>query len=343
MTDFNLTPAQSGILDELAADPVTQTEDAVLAKKQDGTMVEITPEGEVRDPTEAPPQPEPEVIDGEAEEIPDEETIEDPELSKPPAAALAVDIRDSQDVYRAMDRNDEVMILEEIQGRALDTFVYSFKLAGKLTTDLTVSGVSEVVRLMNERGGCQIGISEQPPIVEEFREGDEDFYRVLVYARDGRQAGSGRWGTAVEPKMMELKDGTKKWDKFAMTKALNKAERNALKKQIPEDFRQTVIHQYLGTHHVLELKPLAVTGGGAVAELPPALDDERAQAIKAEIHDAYKRLRALNKLKLPPARFNAFLTKAETESHERLEVFRDSILDWITEEEKRLAAVEATS
>lgn len=341
------TPAQSGILDQLNAEPISFTEDdSWLAKKPDGTMVEITLEGELREPGEPAP-PEPEVIDAEAEEVPVDDGPLDPseaspeeiEAAKPDAVAIAVDPSDPADVYRAMDRADEILILDELAERALDTFIYSFESGGNRMTDLTVAGVNESVRLMNERGGTQIGVSEQAPVVEHFKRGEEDYIRVLVFARDGRTPGSGRWGTAVEP---EKQKG--KWDKFAFTKALNKAQRNALKMQIPEEFRQRLIAQYLGTHHMQELKSieqikgaLTGSGAGAVAELPPALDDDKAKAIKAEIQERYRRLRELNPLKCPAAKLNAFLAKAETESHERMELLRDTFDQWIAEEEARLA------
>lgn len=343
MTEFNLSAAQGGLCDELDAEPISQTEEAVLARKADGTLIEITPDGEVRDPDEQAAPPPPEEIDGEAEEIPldtsEQATPEEIEAAKPTAVELAVDVADPNDVYRVMDRADEVLILDELQERALDTFVYSFTSGGQRQTDLTVAGVSEAVRLMNERGGAQIGISEQPPVVERETRGGEEYVRVMVFARDTRRPGSGRWGTAIEPVNFQDTKRKGQWDKFAFTKALNKAERNALKKQIPEDFRQTIIAQYLGTHHMQELKPLdalKVTGGGPLAELPPPLDDDKAKAIKAEILDRYKRLRELNRLKCPPAKLNAYLGKAETESHERMELLRDTFDNWIEEEEGRL-------
>lgn len=344
MTDQTPNPAQSGIMDELEAELVQFVDDVALAKKPDGELVEITPEGEVRDPTEKPAPTE--TIDSDAEEIPlpeglDENvTFEDIEAAKPTPAELLVDPNDPGDVFRKMDRADEDLILAELQNRALETFLYSFESGGKLLTDLTVAGVNETVRLMNERGGAQVGISDQPPVVEYERRGEEEYVRVMVFARDSRMPGSGRWGTAMEP--VKQQGGSKKgeWDKFAFTKALNKAQRNALKMQIPEDWRQYIIAQYLNTTHVKNLEPLNVVkgiGAGAVAELPPALDDDEAKAIKAEIHEAFNRLRKLNPIRCPPAKLQGFLTKAETESHERMRLLLKSLEQWIEEEEDAVA------
>lgn len=337
MAEFDLSPAQSGLVDEFAAEALAQTPAGVVARKPDGTMVEISPEGEVKELTEGDWQAgreEPADENGEAAEVDQLPTLEEltaeesPEAYKPPEVALAVDTRDPADVYRAMDRADEVLILDELMGRALDTMVYSFEQDGHLVTDLTVAGVNETVRLMNERGGTQVGISDQQPIVDEFRQGDHDYFRVLVFARDSRFPQSGRWGTAIEPVMMKRKNGGEKWDKFALTKALNKAQRNALRALIPEDFRQTIIALFLNKGKVQTLKPL---GAGKVAELPPAVTGERAEALEREIREAYAELKALNPLRMPPARFNVFLVKAQI-SHEGLEDFREQLRQLVGEE-----------
>lgn len=339
MSDVNPTAAQSGVMDELNADPVSQTEDCILAKKPDGAFVEITPEGETRDPDQPPPGPvDEEALSGEIVTDGSQVSSEEVEAAKPTDIELAVDPSDPNDLYRKMDRADEVLILEELQERALQTFVYSFESSGSRKTDLTVAGVNEAIRLMNERGGTQIGISEQAPIVEREEQGGKEYIRVMVFARDTRMPGSGKWGTAVEP--LHFSNGN--WDKFAFTKALNKAERNALKKQIPEDFRQTIIAQYLGTVHQKELKSieeLRVAGGGSAAELPsgPILDDEKAEVLRDEINTLYRELREINPLKWPPAAKTQHLRQAEGDSHERMETLRDTVQDWLQTERERVA------
>lgn len=345
MTELTPTEAQITTLKSLPAETVTLAEDHLLAKRPDGTMVTILDDGDWSE-VEDPAPPEPEVIDGTAEEVPvdvgdpSEASPEEIEAAKPDALELMVDPRDPDSVYRVMDRADEVLILDELQERALDTFVYSFTSGGKRMTDLTVAGVNESVRLMNERGGTQIGISEQAPVVDHETRAGEEYVRVMVYARDGRAAGSGRWGTAVEPCDHQDQKRKGQWDKFAFTKALNKAQRNALKMQIPEDFRQTIIAQYLGTHHMQELKPLTAIGAGTaalVAETGPVLEDERAEQLRQEITEGYRDLRKLNRIKFPPAKKGAYIRKAEGEGHDKLEGLRDLVQDWIEEEEKRLA------
>jgi hypothetical protein len=317
------SPAQSGIMDELKAEPLRQTEAGIIARKEGGEIVEITPDGEIRDPNADQP-PGPITMEEVAGELVPAD-VSDADAFKPPETTLAVVSDD--DVFRAMDRADEMLILDEIQGRALDTWVYSYtNKRNELITNLSVHGVNETVRLLNERGGLQLGISEQPPLVDEKTEADgKSYYRVMVFARDGRKPHTGRWGTAVEPKMMEFRKGGEGWDKFALTKALNKAQRNALAMLIPEDFRAHIIAQALGHGRVQKLLPAAAPTA-ALEEGKPVLADERAEELKKEIRDAYSELKELNRQAIRPGHYNTMLSSAERESHERLEELRDHVI-----------------
>lgn len=323
MADVNPTPAQSGVLDELEAEPLRQTETGIVAKKPDGTIVEVDPDGEVNEIEEGLPEP---VILG------DPDSVADADDYKPSSTELEVINLD--DLPRAMDLADEVMILDEIQGRALDKWVYSFTHEGKLVTDLTVHGVNECVRVMNERGGTRVGVSPQPPLVEQFNEGDQRMYRAMVYAVDGR-TGVGHWGMAIEK--ANFKNG--KWDKFAQTKAMNKAERNALKKHLPAQLIEHLIAQALGQGKVQELQP-AATSAAKVIEEKPVIDDDRAQELKKEIRELYGKLKELNRMAVPPGQYNTLLASAERESHERLEELRDHIASALEREEKKAEAAQ---
>jgi len=320
MPEITPTAPQAGLMDELKADPLRQTADsAIVAKKPDGELVEITAEGEVKPFTEDQPEPIPAT-----DLVPVDAT--DADEFKPDATDLLV--ADLDDLPRAMDRADEVMILDEIQGRALANWVYSFEVGGKLQTDLTVHGVNECVRVLNERGGTKVGVSKDPPLIDQFTEGEERYYRALVYAED-RRTGVGNWGIAIEPSKVKGK-----WDKFAQTKALNKAERNALKKHIPDEFRQVIIAQAIGKGRVQVLKPL---GLGMPKDERPVLTDERAQELKAEIREAFVELKKLNRLAIKPGQYNSMLFGAERDSHERLEETLETINSAIAVEEEAKA------
>lgn len=326
-----LTPSQHGKLDEIGADPVQMLDNGAVVVKVEGTgeLRQIGPRGGDEPFTGELTNPEPaleldagalaaEIIEGSAEEDvepPAGADVEGADESKPSEADLAVDSRGSAELVRheavkAMDRADEVLILDEIQGRTLRTFVYSFEQSGQILTDLTVAGVNEVIRLMNERGGCQIGISEQPPIIEEITEDGKEKVRVQVYAFDARRPGTGRWGVATEPKKMRLKGGGEVYDKFAVTKALNKAQRNALKMQIPEEFRQTIIATFLNEPKAV--KVLEPVGAGAVGALPPPADSAEAKQLLKEIEETRDEIYKHDRVSvLNPAKYNAWLTQAQ--------------------------------
>jgi hypothetical protein len=312
------TPSQQQAIKELQAehgDLYYRVEDdgKVMVELGDASRVLIGPRGAVSevgsDPTqeEVPPAEEP--INGTAEEVPLAEG-ETPSDFAPASEELMVR-EDEGDLYRVMDRADEALILEEIQGNTLATMLYSFPQQGNVVTDLSVKGVQEIIRLLNERGGAKIGIADTPPVIQET----DESWRVMVRAVDGR-TGVGRWGIAEQPKVMDTKKGPLK-DKFALTKALNKAERNALAKMIPEQFKQTVIAQFLGTPEAVKtLKPV----DAKAPELAPPLQDEEATQLQAQIHDRYDKFKALGQpytMRMTPAAFNVYLSTAES-SHQRM-------------------------
>jgi hypothetical protein len=318
-TEHAMTASQTETLQlmqmerEEAAPQGFTEEGQLIVQVEDGSKVLIGRRGGVSevgsDPTqeEVPPAEEP--IEGHAEEVPlaDGETPAD----FAPASEELMVREDEGDLYRVMDRADEALILEEIQGNTLATMLYSFPQQGNVVTDLSVKGVQEIIRLLNERGGAKIGIADTPPVIQET----EDSWRVMVRAVDGR-TGVGRWGIAEQPKVMDTKKGPLK-DKFALTKALNKAERNALAKMIPEQFKQTVIAQFLGTPEAVKtLKPV----DAKAPELAPPLQDEEATQLQAQIHDRYDKFKALGQpytMRMTPAAFNVYLSTAES-SHQRM-------------------------
>lgn len=320
-----LTPSQERVLSEIEEEGLPSAVrgwdgSKLIVEMADGGKVLIGPRGGVDEvgsnPVEKP-------IEGEAEEIPVPDA--DPEDFKPPAEELMVR-EDEGDLYRVMDRADEALILEEIQGNTLATMLYSFPQGGSVVTDLTVHGVTEIVRLLNERGGAKIGIAPDPPAISET----EDGYRVMVRAIDLR-TGVSRWGIAEQEKQMKSGQQMIR-DKFALTKALNKAERNALAKMIPEQFKQTVIAQFLGTPEAVKtLKPVET---GAAAKVEPPLKDDEAVQLQAQIHDRYDKFKALGQphtMRMTPAAFNAYFSVAAS-SHQNMRALIAHI-ETITEEE----------
>jgi hypothetical protein len=297
---------------------------------------------------------EPETVDAEAVEQPELSSEEQIARAAEAAAAtgmFAGDVSDAddfkpagrelvvtpdRDVYRVMDRADEIQILDELQGRALEAMVYSFSSGGQQITDLTYAGVREVVRTLNRDRYTAIRISGiVPPKIEEFTEDGESYYRVMVYAED-IATGLGQWGTATEPK--HIGKSKPKWDKFALTKALNKAQRNAMKAVIPLEFQQTIVAQFLGDESKVR-RIAAGPGAEALAELPPPLEDDLMKELQNNARERYRVLQELNRLAMLPAAFNAYLTRT-AHDHQRTRDMVEHIEGLIVQENARREAQE---
>lgn len=275
---------------------------------------------------------------------------DDPTDFEPTGRALVVsDPFDSLERLVVMDRHDEQLMMQELQGRVLDVMLYSFEQAGETLTDLSVQGVYECVRVMNATGKVRIHIAEESLRIETSTEdvgsGPEDCWIATVYATDPR-TGFGQFGTFVQSKRTALTASKAAYRKqkrtrdgkahgvaddntvanpFARQIALNKAQRNALRAMIPERIRQALIAQYLGdTDRVRVIE----VGAGArnIADLPPKLTDDRAQALHDEIKRVYDLLHAAAPIALLPAQLYAYTIRAQ-HSHTELEALLEYVRD----------------
>lgn len=125
-------------------------------------------------------------------------------------------------LFEDFDRMDEEQIVRELMGGAVEEYVYSFKQGEAVVTGLSVTGVMAVAQHM---GGITC---DDPPRWEIT----DDEYYCEIKATD-RKTGLTLWGSATQPRMMRAK-GVDKPDSFARQKALSKAQRNAIRKLIPE-------------------------------------------------------------------------------------------------------------
>lgn len=234
-------------------------------------------------------------------------------------------------VFEALDRHDEEQVLMFLQQRAVAEWFYKFPQDGQLVVDLSIKGVFDTVAAMNRTGKCRLRIipgSLQGATVDED---GQTFYEATVWAED-QVSGAVYSGHSYEPKRKKLKDSTAAkyrkdgkpvgedntvWNPFAKTIAVNKAERNALAKFIPQRVRLTLIAQFLNQPgRIREIK--AGVGAEQTAELPPPLTDDRARELKERIRAVYLEIREVNRLAVLPGQFNAKLSRAEYE-HARLE------------------------
>ncbi len=254
---------------------------------------------------------------------------------------------DPNAAFQAMERYDETQIIEEIEGRMSEVLVY------KIPTgmDLSFSGVREAIRLIGERTGRRINTGRHAPISEVIQINGESYHQVKVYAED-EASGQGYWGTAQQPVRMKLRaDTARKYrekgkkvgdddtvdDEFAYTKALSKAQRNALKYFIPEQIRQGILA--IAKNDPRKLREITMGAGAPMEDKPKALGDPEAEKLIASCRETYQAIgREFPdfKTKVPPGRFNSDL-QAAWSSHEALRTLLGQLEDTRSAYEKAAA------
>lgn len=270
------------------------------------------------------------------------EDASDADEYRPPSTELVVS--EDRDVFEVMDAHDVEQIIDAMQGRLLDVSLYSFEQGGQRVTELSWKGVRECVFEMNQTGKCRIGVIPETLAVETVIEDGETVYKATVFARD-EVSGAAYAGFAKEPKMMKLRNGKEKLDPYAETKAINKSERNSLRKFIPERLAQTLIAQFLKDEN--RVKQLRSEGPmvGKVAELPPPIDTDEARVLVAEVDRLWEEVRAVPGFAavMTPAVFFAYKTRAVAQKPgapgdvTELVQFRDTLVD-VLERARRKAS-----
>ena len=146
--------------------------------------------------------------------------------------------------YEVVDQVDDQAIVELMTGQAIQDYVYSFNQGGRVVEGLTLAGINEAA---NRRGGIQVEEMEYEEL--------ENSWIATVKAVD-TVTGSSRWGAYEQPKKMT---GGRP-DPFAFTKAIHKAQRNAIKQLLPVPVIREVLNFYLQRK---------VQGGNAQQQLKP--------------------------------------------------------------------------
>ena len=171
--------------------------------------------------------------------------------------------------YEVIDQADDQAIVEMMTGQAIQEYVYSFKQAGRAVEGLTLAGINEAA---NRRGGI---------VVEDIQfEEKEDSWVAIVKATD-TLTGSSRYGAFEQPKRTGSRD-----DPFAFTKAIHKAQRNAIKQLLPVPIIKEILNYYLHGK-----KPASIQSQTA---LPPGTGrtaDDKSESAQASVFAMASRLR----------------------------------------------------
>lgn len=276
----------------------------------------------------------------EGEEVDGEVAGPDPELAGPVDEFLGANaelvVSDPQDRHEgmiAMDAHDVELLMRDIteqaQGAALRKWVYKLPSQGK-PEGLSVHGVQDIVQRMNWTGKCAIkALPETLAIRMEQVDGEngpEPYIVATIFAEDAK-TGSVLPGVSSEPRMMQLKESTAKakreegkqirpdgkvFDRFAETKAVQKATRNAIGAFIPEEVEQAVLAMAFGDARRVER--IQTKAEAEAAQLPPALGTPEALALEERCSAIYAEVRELGngkgKLALPPGRFNGLMASS---------------------------------
>jgi len=125
--------------------------------------------------------------------------------------------------YDLLDQRDEEQILAEIKGNIITEMFYSFNIEGRKVTGVSWVGTKEIARQYGNINMDFIKCEETP-----------DSYIAIVKATDTKR-GTSLLGTAMQSKNMTTRNGEVA-DRFAYTKAVSKAQRNAIRAIIPERY-----------------------------------------------------------------------------------------------------------
>lgn len=136
--------------------------------------------------------------------------------------------------FQELDRRDDTQIIEEMQGKVLSTYFYSFDSRGKRVVGISYSGTKAVAQKLGK-----ITIKEHKVWSE-----DNAFHAVVVVRDTVRELET--IGAASCTKFEKvLNNMTKQTEEkpvaFALPKVISKAYRNALRSLIPE---ATIVEMY---------------------------------------------------------------------------------------------------
>jgi hypothetical protein len=137
-----------------------------------------------------------------------------------------------EEIFAEMDKRDEDQILAEIKGKVLEQYVYTIRRAGQDITNLSWAGIKECARRMGHIKILEMDVEEK-----------EDCWICMAKAKDVVNDIE-LWGSAQQMKTM--KSGNDMViDQFALQKCVSKAQRNALRTLIPEQFIAGMIQSVL--------------------------------------------------------------------------------------------------
>ena len=167
--------------------------------------------------------------------------------------------------YEVLDQVDDQAIVEMMTGQSIQDYVYSFKQGGKTVEGLTLAGINEAA---NRRGGIQVDDVQY--------EEREHSWLATAKATD-TVTGSSRYGAYEQPKRMGSRD-----DPHAFTKAIHKAQRNAVKQLLPVTVIKEVLNFYLHRQAGGETAQMGLPSAASTGQISNAQKAAFSMATKLE-------------------------------------------------------------
>ena len=167
--------------------------------------------------------------------------------------------------YEVLDQVDDQAIVEMMTGQSIQDYVYSFKQGGKTVEGLTLAGINEAA---NRRGGIQ---------VDDVQYEERDHSWLATAKATDTVTGSSRYGAYEQPKRMGNRD-----DPHAFTKAIHKAQRNAVKQLLPVTVIKEVLNFYLHRQTGGETAQMGLPSAASTAKISNAQKAAFSMATKLE-------------------------------------------------------------
>jgi len=163
-------------------------------------------------------------------------------------------INPGQEFVIASELADDEAIEQELMGRAMEQYVYSFDQKGKLVTGLTVAGVNEMCRQLtkNPKSGIKVRINPESIKIDTNVEMDGNKGVSVTVIAENMLTGETGIGAKFEPYKKTGRSGSYE-NTFALEKAVSKAERNAKRKLIPEKLAIETIKKFVKSGKVQPL------------------------------------------------------------------------------------------
>ena len=167
--------------------------------------------------------------------------------------------------YEVLDQVDDQAIVEMMTGQSIQDYVYSFKQGGKTVEGLTLAGINEAA---NRRGGIQ---------VDEVQYEEREHSWLATAKATDTVTGSSRYGAYEQPKRMGNRE-----DPHAFTKAIHKAQRNAVKQLLPVTVIKEVLNFYLHRQAGGETAQMGLPSAASTGQISNAQKAAFSMATKLE-------------------------------------------------------------